>query len=82
MAKVMISLPDAMLRELDVHASERGQTRSGVIQQAVRRELGRPDASRFDATLARARAAVRAGEGFDAATLVREVRDTRADRPL
>jgi metal-responsive CopG/Arc/MetJ family transcriptional regulator len=58
MAKVMISIPDALLGELDAEAAWRGQTRSGVIQDAVRRELGRLDPTRFDATLAVARAAL------------------------
>ena len=82
MVKVMISLPDTLLRELDAEASERGETRSGVIQQAVRRELGRPDPTRFDATLARARAALAGTRSFDAAGLIRQTQDERADRAL
>lgn len=40
MAKVMISLPDELLGQLDEEARRRGTTRSGLLQDAARRELG------------------------------------------
>jgi hypothetical protein len=40
MAKVMISVPDPLLAALDAEASRRQTTRSGLLQDAARRELG------------------------------------------
>jgi hypothetical protein len=40
MAKVMISIPDALLGALDAEVSRRGTTRSALLQDAARRELG------------------------------------------
>ena len=40
MAKVMISIPDALLDMLDAEARRRRTTRSGLLQNAARRELG------------------------------------------
>lgn len=41
MAKVMISMPDALLAALDAEAERRRTSRSGLLQEATRRELGR-----------------------------------------
>ena len=40
MAKVMISIPDALLGALDAEVSRRKTTRSALLQDAARRELG------------------------------------------
>jgi hypothetical protein len=40
MAKVMISLPGPLLAALDAEAERRHTTRSGLLQEAARRELG------------------------------------------
>jgi hypothetical protein len=40
MAKVMISLPDSLLGALDAEVSRRETTRSALLQEAARRELG------------------------------------------
>jgi hypothetical protein len=40
MAKVMISIPDALLGMLDGEVERRGTTRSAFLQNAARRELG------------------------------------------
>lgn len=40
MAKVMISIPDALLSMLDAEAERRGTSRSALLQNAGRRELG------------------------------------------
>ncbi|HEV2858196.1 MAG TPA: ribbon-helix-helix protein, CopG family [Solirubrobacterales bacterium] len=39
MAKVMISIPDKLLERLDHRADELGETRSGLLQRLVEREL-------------------------------------------
>jgi metal-responsive CopG/Arc/MetJ family transcriptional regulator len=38
-AKVMISIPDALLERIDELAKERGTTRSGLLQALAEREL-------------------------------------------
>jgi predicted DNA-binding protein len=38
-AKVMISIPDKLLERLDLRAKEAGETRSGLLQRLVEREL-------------------------------------------
>lgn len=40
MAKVMISIPDALLEMLDAEVERRRTTRSALLQNAARRELG------------------------------------------
>jgi metal-responsive CopG/Arc/MetJ family transcriptional regulator len=40
MAKVMISLPDALLARVDAHASEHGNTRSGAIRELTEAAFG------------------------------------------
>jgi hypothetical protein len=40
MAKVMISVPDALLGMLDAEVERRKTTRSALLQSAARRELG------------------------------------------
>ena len=40
MAKVMISIPDALLGMLDAEAARQRTSRSGLLQNAARRELG------------------------------------------
>ncbi len=40
MAKVMVSIPDALLGALDAEVTRRRTTRSALLQDAARRELG------------------------------------------
>jgi len=46
MAKVMISIPDALLSMLDAEAERRRTSRSALLQNAARRELGLVQRSR------------------------------------
>lgn len=39
MAKVMISIPDDLLGRIDAHVKERGETRSGFLQDLAEHEL-------------------------------------------
>jgi metal-responsive CopG/Arc/MetJ family transcriptional regulator len=41
MAKVMVSLPDDLLRAVDVEASRRGTTRSGLLRELAEDTLQR-----------------------------------------
>jgi hypothetical protein len=43
-AKVMISIPDALLERIDARASAAGETRSGFLQRLAERELAVDDA--------------------------------------
>lgn len=38
-AKVLISIPDALLERVDAHAGANGETRSGFLQRLAGREL-------------------------------------------
>lgn len=40
MAKVMISIPDGLLSALDAEVERRGTSRSALLQDAAKRELG------------------------------------------
>lgn len=42
MAKVMVSLPDDLLADVDRTARQRGTTRRGLLADAARKELARP----------------------------------------
>ena len=41
MAKVMVSLPDDLLRQLDAEAQQRGTTRSGLLRDYVQEGMQR-----------------------------------------
>ncbi|MGC1166997.1 MAG: type II toxin-antitoxin system HicB family antitoxin [Solirubrobacterales bacterium] len=43
MAKVLISIPDALLERIDAHARANGETRSGFVQRLAERELEADD---------------------------------------
>lgn len=74
MAKVMISLPDALLAEVDRAARDANLTRSAFVQGAVRRELGGVDLERRRAALAALHARF-ADVSLDAEEAVRVERD-------
>ena len=82
MSKVLISIPDELLSEIDREASARGDSRSAFLQEAARRELGRPSKARIQAALERGRQALRDAGAFEAAEVIRADRDARdaADR--
>ena len=75
MPKVMISLPADLLADLDHEAARRGSTRSGLLQEAVRRELLQQDPAAVDEALARVRASLDGAGAFESAELVRAERD-------
>ena len=47
--KVMVSIPDDLLARIDAGAAERGETRSGFLQEAARMRLGEPDPELLEA---------------------------------
>ncbi|HEX5712222.1 MAG TPA: ribbon-helix-helix protein, CopG family [Solirubrobacterales bacterium] len=77
MAKVMISIPDSLLDTLDAEVQRRRTTRSALLQEAARRELGLVSRSR-DSLLADLDELSGSWDGpVDAAALVRA--DRRRD---
>lgn len=76
MSKVMISLPEDLLRRLDGEARRRSMTRSGLIAAALQRELARRDPAEVAAAIARSEQRFRAAGSFEAADLVRTDRET------
>ena len=77
MSKVMVSLPDDLLREIDEEARRRSMSRSALLAAAARRELARRDPASVAEAIARSEQRFRAAGEFDAADLVRQDRDTR-----
>lgn len=75
-AKVMVSIPDALLGQIDELAKERGTTRSGLLQALAERELlWLEDEER--AEMRRLLELATKPMGGNAAQLIREDRDSR-----
>jgi metal-responsive CopG/Arc/MetJ family transcriptional regulator len=77
MAKVMVSLPDDLVRDIDEEARRRSVSRSGLLAAAARRELARRDPAAVAEAIARSEERFHAAGGFDSAELVRQDRDSR-----
>jgi predicted transcriptional regulator len=75
MSKVMISLPEDLLRRIDELARERATSRSAVIAAAARRELARRDPDAVAAAIARSEERFREAGRFESVDLVRHDRD-------
>jgi len=77
MAKVLISLPDDLLRRIDSEVRAHGGNRSSFFQEAARQRLGWPTAESLNAALERGRDALAGVGGFESADLIREQRHER-----
>ena len=77
MAKVLISLPDDLLRRIDREAQARGTNRSRFLQEAARRQLEWPSADALAAAVKRGREALAGVGGFESAYVIREQRRAR-----
>ena len=77
MAKVMVSLPDELVAELDEEARRRSTSRSALLATAARRELARRDPAAVAEAIARSERRFRTARRFEAAELVRQDRDGR-----
>lgn len=78
MAKVMVSIPDEILRAIDVEADRRGTTRSGLLRTLAEDALGRRSAIRAERMAEiDADAARDAGHGGQVAQLVKANRPER-----
>jgi predicted transcriptional regulator len=76
MSKVMVSLPDELLQQIDQEAQRRSTSRSALIAIAARRELARPDPEAMAAARARLEKLWERAGPFEAAELVRQERDS------
>jgi len=77
MSKVMVSLPDELVRTIDAEARRRSMSRSALLAAAARRELERPQPAAVAEAIARSERRFRDAGSFDAAVLVRQDRDRR-----
>jgi len=75
--KVMVSLPDDLLAELDAEVKRRSTSRSALLASAARRELARRDPVELAEALERSERRFRGSGSFESADLVRTERDDR-----
>jgi metal-responsive CopG/Arc/MetJ family transcriptional regulator len=76
-AKVMISMPDELLKRVDSRARKRKMSRSGFLRLAAERELSLPTREQIEKALAEGRAALAGVDLTDVTGLIREGRDSR-----
>jgi metal-responsive CopG/Arc/MetJ family transcriptional regulator len=77
MAKVMVSLPNDLLQQIDREVQHRSTSRSAFLAAAAERELLRRDPEALVAAVARSEARFEQSGVFDSARLVRADRDAR-----
>jgi predicted transcriptional regulator len=75
MSKVMVSLPEELLRRIDEEARRRSMSRSALLAVAARQELARPDPGAVLEAISRSERRFRTAGAFEAAELVRQDRD-------
>lgn len=78
MSKVMVSLPEDLLAQIDDEAQRRSMSRSALLAAAARRELERRDPDAVAAAVARSEDRFRRAGSFNATDLVRADRDRRS----
>jgi len=77
MAKVMVSLPDELLADIDDEAQRRSISRSALLAEAARRDLSRRDPRSVASAIRRSLERFEDAPSFEAASLVRDERDRR-----
>lgn len=77
MSKVMVSLADDLLAQIDAEAKRRSTSRSALLAVAARRELARRDNDLVRAAIERSEQRFSNSGAFEAADLVRADRDSR-----
>jgi len=75
MSKVMVSLPEELLAEIDAEAGRRSTSRSALLATAARRELARRDSNEVAAAIARSEQRFAGAGAFEASEVVRTDRD-------
>jgi metal-responsive CopG/Arc/MetJ family transcriptional regulator len=76
MAKVMISIPDQLLKRIDDYARSKRETRSGFLQRVAEREISSEDAQRRDEIQELLGKVMIEGLPGNAAELIREDRES------
>ena len=79
-ARILVSIPDDLLAQVDREARARGMSRSRFLREAAQRQLGWPDSATLQAALSRGRDALTQAGAFDSAELVSDSRRGRDDR--
>ena len=79
MAKVMVSLPDDLLRALDAEAQARGMTRSGLLRDYVQEGMQRRNQERIR-RMKEILAEPATSHGGDVVELLRQERQERLDK--
>jgi metal-responsive CopG/Arc/MetJ family transcriptional regulator len=77
MTKVLISLPESLLSDIDREADRRGLSRSAFMRKAAEREIRWRDPARVAAAMARGQAAL---AGLGPADAAEEIARTRRER--
>ncbi|MDA8288911.1 MAG: ribbon-helix-helix protein, CopG family [Actinomycetota bacterium] len=77
MSKIMVSLPEELVHEIDEVARQRSMSRSALLAAAARREIARPRPADVDDAITRSEQRFRSAGRFEAADLVRRDRDSR-----
>ena len=77
MAKVMVSLPDELLADIDEEATRRSSSRSAFLAEAARAEMRRRRPETMEAAIRRSEQRFRNAPSFDSAELIRSERDSR-----
>lgn len=77
MSKVMVSLPDDLLVQLDAEVKRRSTSRSALLATAARRELARQDPAVLAAAIERSERRFSGAGSFESADLIRSDRDNR-----
>jgi hypothetical protein len=71
MSKVLLSVPDGLLVQIDAEASRRSISRSAFLAEAARRKLGRSRPASFTDAITRSEACFATAGSVNAADLVR-----------
>lgn len=77
MSKVMVSIPQDLLGQIDAEAGRRATSRSAFLAAAARRELAAPRSEQIAAAIARSEARFAGAGSFDSAELILRERDRR-----
>lgn len=78
MAKVMVSMPDGLLKRVDDEAKRRSMSRSALLALAASREVEQRDSEAVRQAIARSEARFKNAGSFESAELVRMDRDARS----
>jgi metal-responsive CopG/Arc/MetJ family transcriptional regulator len=76
-SKVVVSIPNGLLKEIDREARERGVSRGDFFLKAARHELDRRDLAQVDVAIKRGQVALAKVGCFDSADLLRADRAKR-----